>query len=1147
MEHLKTRNKTFWTILLVLFISLPAIAGSPKSVTLRLRNATLVQALQEIKKQADTKFIYSDRELQSAPRVTVEANDVSVGEAMNLIFRNQPFSYELNREKVYVIKPLQKNSRQRGSRTISGKIVDARTGEPLIGATIYDSKSKKGGMSDSDGLFIISVPEDCNTLSASFVGYDTQHFVLRGNEALVIALAESSKVLNDVVVIGYGQKTRGSLTSAISSINKEDLQTLATTATSMQDLLAGTVKGVSLVESTGQPGATPRINVRGVTSPYPNSINYTSNNTPLFVVDGIAQFVNENESMNPLQNISPNDIESIDVLKDAAATAIYGSRGANGVIIIKTKGGRYGEKTSVEAGYTLTIANPIKTYGAMNNADFLNLQGEVIKSTALAAKYNMTDAFLYYPEVMEKYANITYDDNQLPIYGGINKSAFGTASTDWDWLTRNRNAMTSQYNASVRGGSELSNYSASFNAINQNGIYKKNSLDNYTGRISFNTELFKIIHFGALTNYSYSKQQNNNTDIAGTPNWQARTDIAPYAEDGSLNRISYESSGVSLATAPSPLALLDINTQTKQTQFSGSVFADVDLWHGLKFHTDFSYMHGNIDYSSYSPTSALDDWSVYGMESKAALAVGNTKVTNTTVNFRLDYTGRADKHSYNAMVGYEADRNRYESNYANYEGFSSNILILPSSAQSYTGGSGTVYNGGLNSVYSRLSYSYDNRYFLDASLRFDESSKFGPNNRWATFPAVSLAWKLNNEAFLKESPVVNDLKLRLSWGQTGSTNVADFSYRQYYNTNGYIYDGKKAIVMNNLLANKDLKWEKTTEINAGVDFSLFNNKLFGSVDVYYRKTKGALAPAPFILESGMGSYYANVIDVSNKGAEFSLGSDIVKTKDFSFTSVLNLSLNRSKIDKLNGAQVASYFTDAFTEGQPLGVYKGYEVEGIAQNEEDVNKWNEYATSKGQDTYDAYMSVGQYIYRDKNGDGHITADDKTVIANPEPKFFGGWSNMLHYKNFSLSAMFQFSVGGQADYYALTTGVNAPFLSSVVPELYGNTWTEERTDARYPALVAFGYGVRANDRMVFSTSYLRLKNLTLSYSLPASWAHKVMAEKISIYLTATNLFTITSWPGIDPETVSSGPGPLYMASNRDPYPLSRTYSVGVNLKF
>jgi hypothetical protein len=297
----------------------------------------------------------------------------------------------------------------------------------------------------------------------------------------------------------------------------------------------------------------------------------------------------------------------------------------------------------------------------------------------------------------------------------------------------------------------------------------------------------------------------------------------------------------------------------------------------------------------------------------------------------------------------------------------------------------------------------------------------------------------------------------------------------------------------------------------------------------------------------MSSYYANIIDMDNKGVELSLGSDVIATKNVSFTTVLNLSMNRGKIKKLNGAQVASYFTDAFTEGQPLGVLKGYEVIGIAQNAAEVAKWNDYAKSKGQTSYDPYLSVGQYIYRDANEDGHISADDKKVVANPEPKFFGGWSNMLRYKNLSLSAMFQFSVGGQAEYEALSYSLLGGFLNGVVPEVYGNTWTEERPDARYAALVAFGNGQRGNDRSVFSTSYLRLKNLTLSYMLPQTWTRKLMVRSISLSLTATNLFTITKWPGIDPETVGSGPGPLYMSSNRDPYPLSRSYSFGVNLKF
>lgn len=1146
MEHFKTRNKTFWTVLFVLLISLPSLAAGPKNVTLKLRNATLVQALQELRKQADAKFIYSDRELKSAPRVTVEANNVSVGEAMNLIFRNQPFCYELNREQVYVIKPLQRNSQQRGGRTISGKIVDAKTGEPLIGASVFDTKSKLGGITGADGTFTITLPANCNTIDVTYIGYDLKRLSV-DDDVLVIMLNECSHLLSDVVVIGYGQKTRGSLTSAISSIDKNDLQTLSSTATSMQNLLAGTVKGVSLVQSNGQPGATPKINVRGITSPYPNSINYKSSNNPLFVVDGIALFVDENQSMNPLQNISPNDIESIDVLKDAAATAIYGSRGANGVIIIKTKGGMYGEKTTVEAGYSLTISNPIKTYRILNNAEYLSLQDEVLRGTVLAAKYDKTTAFSFYPNVMEKYGNFTTDENGLPVYNGLKKEAFGTYSTNWEKEIRNRNAATSQYNISIRGGSELSNYSASFNAINQQGTYKNNSLDNYTGRISFNTQLFNRVQFGVLTNYSYSKQRSTNTEIAGTPTYRARVDIAPFASDGTLNRFTRDESGELSITAPSPLGSLLVDTRNTQYQFSASAFADVDIWGGLKFHTDFSYMNDILDNRSYSPLGALDDLSYYGIDPKATLNTSKTKTTNTTVNFRLDYTGMFAKHSFNAMVGYEADRNRYESSSTNYESFASDILNQPSSAKAWLGGSDELYTGGLNSIYGRLSYSFDDRYFVDASLRFDESSKFGPHNRWATFPAVSLAWKINNEAFLRDSSDVDDLKLRLSWGQTGSTNVADFSYRQYYEMNDNIYDARKAITMRSLLSNEDLKWEKTSEINMGLDFSLFNNKLFGSIDAYYRYTKGALAPAPFALESGMDSYFANVIDMSNKGIELSVGSDIVKTKDFLFSSVLNFSINRSKIKRLNGATVDNYFTDAFIEGQPLGVMKGFEVLGIAQNEADVSKWNEYAKAKGKAEYDRYLSVGQYIYRDINGDGTISTEDRTIIANPEPKFFGGWSNTIKYKNFSLSAMFQFSVGGQADYNALVEGYQGPFLKSVVPELYGRTWTPERPNAQYPMLVAFGLGSRGNNRSVFDTSYFRFKNITLKYTLPTMFCKKLSAESISLFLSATNLFTITKWPGIDPETLGSGPGPLYMASNRDPYPLSKSYSIGVNLKF
>ena len=1043
-----------------------------------------------------------------------------------------------------------------GKVVITGSVSD-EYGQPLTGAAVIE-EGVNGTVTDADGNFSIEVSDTSVPLLFSYLGYQSQEIIPGSRTRLDVIMLPDKNYLDDVVVIGYGTRDRRSITTSIASVKQDEIEVLAPVATSVQDLLGGAAKGVLVTQNSGAPGAVSNINIRGITSPYPNFNTGISNNAPLYVIDGVAQFVDDTQAINPLQSLSPNEIESIDILKDASATAIYGSRGANGVIIVNTKKGRQGDRISVEFGYSVSIANPVKTYDPLDNEEYLNVQAESLQGSAAAIQETL-NGYNYLLDTGTASILVPYGlDPSTFEYTGLDRSRYGTASTDWDSLVRNRNAMSHTYYLAVRGGTQKSDYSVSFNGINQEGLYLQDNMQTYNGRISVNTQIVPAIKVGALMNYSYSRRDNSRMDelYGPTRNYKFAPDIEPYDESGEPTRIDvsvpYMTQG---ATVASPVGQLAIKNSDEATQVSFSAYTDIRLlqrqYHELKLHADISANIFTSDNSAFEPSSSQVSYP--GLLVPTMLTVSDGKTVNTSINFRLDYDFERDSHSLNAILGYSSDRNSSSYNSASYSGFPDDkVLTQPSAAQSYVAGSNSIYKGGLNSVFARASYNYSGRYFADLSLRADQSSKFGPNNRWAVLPAASAGWMISGESFMENAYWVNLLKLRLGWGRSGSTNVPDFSYIQYYEINtgegGNIYGDHSAVVLRNLLPNPNLRWEITDEWNIGLDFSLLNDRFYGSVDAYYRYTDGALAPAPHMLESGMSLYYDNVIDVSNRGVEISLGGDIVRTRDFSLSSTVNLSLNRNRVESLNSAQLDDSYQDLIVVGQPTGVVKGYVVDHIAQDISEVQELDAKARAAGYAYYQGgQLGVGDYIMKDTNDDGRITSDDRVVIASPEPKFFGGWNTRFRWKNLTLSVLFQYSVGSQAVYSAVANDIASPFQESISREVYGNTWTPERTDARYPRLggLLYNYNSMVNDRFVFDASYFRLKNLTLGYALPEKWAAAIHSTGLSVFFTATNLFTVTRWPGIDPETIGSMV--VDMGINDDPYPLARSFTFGVNLKF
>jgi TonB-linked SusC/RagA family outer membrane protein len=1038
------------------------------------------------------------------------------------------------------------NVQEKGHTFIKGRVIDSE-GNPLVGVTVQIEGTSYGVITDADGNYILEFPSMAHPkIVFSSIGYKSKSIEFRGVKEQNMMLELDHVALDDLVVIGYGSKSRRNVTTAISTVSQEQISKLAATTPTLDGLLQGTVKGVLATTANGEPGSSLKLNIRGITSPYPKS-GKGNNNQPLYVIDGVPTFM-EDTGINPLINISPNDIESIDVLKDAAATAIYGSRGANGVVIVKTKNGKRNEKTKVDFGYTFSFSNPIKNYEPLNTAEYKNVQDEILRNTVNGMNDGSSMGFDY---ILNQYGNVSLNEETgLYTYNGLNESLYGKDNVNWADEVINKNAPTHQYNVAVRGGSNKTNYSFSFNGMNQEGLLLNDRMERYGARLSIDSEINKYITVGGVLDYTYSSRKSGSNDPAlGYDNdgWMTRPDLAVRDADGNFQRVDKFGLYADTYNDANAVAKLQRKTKYENDQFSGNAYIDIKPVKGLTLHADANISRFIFSNSYFSPKITLPEQ--LGMEPTSTLAESNYRNTNTSINFRADYKFTlTEAHRFDVMAGYSADRYWSKEHDQAYSGFpNDDVLNNASSATTVNKPTETYSKSGLNSIYGRLSYDFLSRYLLDFSLRSDESSKFGPGNKRGTFPAVSLAWRINQEPFLESVRDIDDLKFRLSWGKTGSTNVSDFSYIQYFNGNQY--GGQSGLTLASTYPNKNIKWEMTTEYNAGVDFTLFNGRLTGSFDIYHRKTDGALAPAPIALEFGIGTYYSNILDLTNNGFEFSIGGDVVRTKDFTYNTMLSISSNRNKITKLNGSTLDMMHQDLYMEGHAMGTVKGYKVAGIYQSQDQISKLNEQAMAKGYGFYQDGAAVGDYMFADTNGDGYISEADRTAIANPEPKVFGGWSNTLSYKNFTLSMLFQYQLGGDAYYSTMQESASGAIGMSILREMYGNTWTPDRTDAKYAKLMwmpSAYTNTQANDRYVYSNSYFRLRNITLSYTFEPAWLERLHVSGASVFFTATNLFTITDWPGLDPDMAATNAF-TKTTETKDVYPMSRSFSFGLKLQF
>jgi TonB-linked SusC/RagA family outer membrane protein len=1131
-------------------------------ISMKMENASLKEVFRELKSLSDLTFVYSEGMVANVKIDEINLQNVSVEEALNDCLEGTELEYYIENNVVVIRKkaPVVEQPIKQVKKEIKGKVTDDQ-GMPLPGVSVVIKGTNTGVATDIDGNYIIEMESNNAVLLFSFVGMNPQEIAYNGQSVINVKLTTDSEQMEEVVVVGYGTQKRERIGSAISEVKSEEIEMKSVGVTGFEQMLGGNIKGVQISQTSGAPGSSSVVRVRGITSPFVGG-----NNQPLYVIDGVPFNTDSNTgsgmfrgaSQNPLENINTSDIESITVLKDAGATAIYGSRGANGVILITTKKGKKNSRMNVTFDTSWSISNPTNEFDLLDTKGFQQLHTMIAQNTlaAIAAGNTGLNASM---------ANTIVDGDgnmrNTYSYNGVESPLWGDANTKWQDEIYNKNALVQKYSINVNGGNSKTSYSASISYMDQDALMKGEYMKRYNGRLNLDSDLTKWMKFGSSMTFTGGKNfvRRNTSSGHGTPSEtiETRPDIAVYGDGGVLNRIptrwQFNSLGATyFRLAASPVGSATNSNEVQSSTFFGNAYLEIKPIKDLKIRGSVSTSYFDTEGNNVLPktTKLLDVFDPNSLRS--SLNRSYNKSLTTTVSFQANYSKIfAEKHSVEAMTGVAWDRVRHENQFYYFSDLVDDDVLTNPQSGKFLESSGNKVVSGVNSAFTRLQYSYDGRYTLTVNMRTDESSKFGPGNKRGYFPSAAVNWNITEEGFMQSQDVIDNLKLRTSYGKTGSANVADYTYLKNFGIGSRedgLYMGEKAIIPFDVFPNLDVKWETTKELNLGVDFALFTNRLRGSVDWYRKNTSGALTPAPIFHEGGEISFTDNRAEISNQGMEFELGGDIIRGKDWIWTLSFNIAYNRNKIEDLNGGEV----DDSYVVGEPIGTIKGYKVKKVIESQQEINDLN--AASPTGFYNGANRGPGDYLYEDINADGRITVEDRVVLGSMQPDFFGGFTTAVQYKNLSLTAGFQYSVGNEKSWANYNTLIGrAGFLTNMGEDALSHTWRTDRTNAKYTRLVYGGPSNNDNDKTLQDASYLRLKVLNLNYNLPKSFLDKFGIANASVFLAGTNLLTFTKFKGLDPE----GSGGSYSvgdtghitdgAGSRDAYPFAKTYSAGIKVTF
>jgi TonB-dependent starch-binding outer membrane protein SusC len=1120
----KILRKMKLTVFLLCISTLASIASTGYAQSTKLtvikENATVKSILDEIQNQSEFKFFYSS-EVDVDRIATIDMKDKVVFDILDELFKDTDVNYVVFDRQIALVVQTKSGGNDDFSAigmqqpAVKGKVTDA-AGQALPGVTVVVKGTTQGTITNSDGEYsILNIPPN-SILVFSFVGMRTEEVAVGNQTTINVTLEEETIGIDEVVAIGYGTVRKSDLTGSVSSVKAEELQ--ATPITSIDQGLVGRAAGVMVTQTSGMPGAIASIRVRGTSS-------LQGGNEPLYVIDGFpvyngTGFGNTGGSTrySGLSTINPSDIESIEILKDASATSIYGARAANGVVLITTKSGRRGTDL-ITFDATYGVQSVVKKIDVMNALQYAELSNEAYLNDGLTPPYDEAE--------MQQ----------------IRQNPEGT-----DWQNEVfRSAPSQNYQLTFSGGDQKMIYSVSANYYDQEGIIRSSDFKRYSGRINLERNI--LANFRVGTNFTMSKTISNavRTDAGGNQGVVSSAmkfnPISPVFINEELKIYTpVNSPGIIYAN---PVATADEMIRENQAvRLLGNIFAEWEIIPDLKAKVSFGTDLFNTKFNTYIPSNIYESGGV------ASATVNGGYTTNWLNENTLSWNKEINKdHQISLLGGITFQQNHYEGVTASSQDYVNDVLKYNSlqAGATYNQPSSSNTDWSLISYLARANYNFKERYLLSVSARVDGSSRFGTNNKYALFPSGSFAWRLIEEDFIQDLGFFDNLKLRTSYGFTGNQEIG--LYNSLPTLTSTTYTIGRALVTGfypNKIPNPDLKWEKTSQLNVGIDIGLLNNKFRITSDYYYKKTTDLIYSVGVPFVSGFSTSLQNIGSVENKGLELGIESDNI-TGPFQWTTNFNIAFNRNKILELGGedykdvgagdGHLKTGSVHRLIVGEPIGLFYGYVFDGIFQDQTELDAGPKSPTNW----------IGGRRYADLGGpegvpDGVVNATyDRTVIGDPNPDFFGGLTNTFLYKGFELNLFLQYSYGNDIfNYNAME--LELPSGGQNVYADLVNRWTPTNPSNKYPVATT-------NRSAVFSSaymedgSYLKVKTLTFAYLFPDLNTRHLSGLKL--YVTGQNLLTFTNYKGYDPEVSYRGATNLELGEDFGGYPQARTFLFGVSL--
>ena len=1021
------------------------------------------------------------------------------------------------------------------TRTVTGMVTSSADGEPLIGATVMVLETKAGTVTDLDGRYTVKIAQG-QTLVVSYIGYETKSIKYTGQATVDVALENDASTLDEVVVVGYGVMKRSDITGSVVSVGEKDIK--KSVITSVDQALQGRAAGVQVTQNSGSPGGGISVSIRGV-----NSLN---GNEPLYVIDGVAIDGQTNGNSSALSSINPSDIVSMEVLKDASATAIYGSRASNGVVLITTKKGQAGKPTISYEGYYAVQKIPTKLE-TMNLREYAVLYNERVDALGWGEREEFAD-----PSVLGD-------------------------GTDWQGEIF-RSAPMQNHQLSVSGGNDVGQFLISGGYLKQDGIAVGSDFQRFSARINADSKIGKWLQVGVQS--SFSRTQKNNTIDDGNVIETALKQLPEMPARNPDGSWGYQETNQLATYYSNPLAdALTRENYEKGLQLLINGYANVNIYKGLTLRMEYG---GSYNYNNgyfFQPNLTLGSWS---QTSKGSRSASNSSYWSFK-QYMTYMNTFAKKHSLNVMVGHEAQESSWENLSAGRTGYLFNsVHELNVGDEKTATNNNQKGSSSIESFYGRLNYTFDDRYLITATLRADGSSTFGKDNRWGWFPSLALAWRFKQESFLKDVSWLSNGKLRFGWGLVGNQNAGAYAYgakmasvATAYGT-GFYPDN---------FANSKLKWEQTKAWNIGLDLTFLNNRIEFIFDAYLKNTDNLLMQAalPTYISGIITSPWVNSGAMRNKGFEFTLNTVNISKKDFEWTTGLTFSLNRNEVTRLytESTGIQGKINDLTytytTVGEPVAQFYGYQVIGMFEKEDDFYQKDingEFlldaagnrmivALPEGKEVNeDTGIWYGDYKYKDVNDDGVIDEQDRSYLGNPEPKFTFGINNNWRWKGFDINLFITGSVGNKVFNYLAQQQSNPTnrwvTLKSVCDfakyDLIDPDGERTLSNMHMTNPGASTYRIdqaTANDNSRMSNifiedgSYVRIKNLAIGYTLPKKLLQKVGIENFRVYFNVQNLWTITKYNGYDPEVGAYNQNVLLRGIDYARYPSQRIYTFGLNL--